>query len=444
MAEQAKKKKRGKIALYIVYGALTVFVLVLILSLNNIGEILDTLATAHVGYVFAALGMLLLYLALSPLSLCMLTRSRKNKISFGKTYVIGMTEHFFNGITPFSTGGQPFQAYSYARSGVKVSESTSLLIMNFLVMMIASNIFAACALFYFTRFALNAAMTVVAIVGFSINFAVLLCTVVIATSKTVRRFLMWCVRLLCKIKFIGKFLKPQEEKLAAYFEQVQIVFKDLAKKPITFTGCLVAKLAAFAAQYAITFFIIRALHIDVGWDQMFFVMCGTAFATTMCVFLPTPGASGGVELAFAMVFSSIIGTSTEPGSVAYGGMLMWRLMTYYLAMLISLLFYLGFEIQYNVARRRGEAIEVAEEADGQPVPATESAQPELPYVEMPAETEEPAPAETEIEEDADVPTETDAIPMPETDAANESDAVGICEESAAPEENENTDKGEQF
>ena len=444
MAEQAKKKKRGKIALYIVYGALTVFVLVLILSLNNIGEILDTLATAHVGYVFAALGMLLLYLALSPLSLCMLTRSRKNKISFGKTYVIGMTEHFFNGITPFSTGGQPFQAYSYARSGVKVSESTSLLIMNFLVMMIASNIFAACALFYFTRFALNAAMTVVAIVGFSINFAVLLCTVVIATSKTVRRFLMWCVRLLCKIKFIGKFLKPQEEKLAAYFEQVQIVFKDLAKKPITFTGCLVAKLAAFAAQYAITFFIIRALHIDVGWDQMFFVMCGTAFATTMCVFLPTPGASGGVELAFAMVFSSIIGTSTEPGSVAYGGMLMWRIMTYYLAMLISLMFYLGFEIQYNVARRRGEAIEVAEEADGQPVPATESAQPELPDVEMPAETEEPAPAETEIEEDADVPTETDAIPMPETDAANESDAVGICEESAAPEENENTGKGEQF
>ena len=97
-----------------------------------------------------------------------------------------------------------------------------------------------------------------------------------------------------------------------------------------------------------------------------------------------------------------------------------------------------------MARRRGEAIEVAEEADGQPVPATESAQPELPDVEMPAETEEPAPAETEIEEDADVPTETDAIPMPETDAANESDAVGICEESAAPEENENTDKGEQF
>ena len=435
MAEQAKKKKRGKIALYIVYGALTVFVLVLILSLNNIGEILDTLATAHVGYVFAALGMLLLYLALSPLSLCMLTRSRKNKISFGKTYVIGMTEHFFNGITPFSTGGQPFQAYSY--------ESTSLLIMNFLVMMIASNIFAACALFYFTRFALNAAMTVVAIVGFSINFAVLLCTVVIATSKTVRRFLMWCVRLLCKIKFIGKFLKPQEEKLAAYFEQVQIVFKDLAKKPITFTGCLVAKLAAFAAQYAITFFIIRALHIDVGWDQMFFVMCGTAFATTMCVFLPTPGASGGVELAFAMVFSSIIGTSTEPGSVAYGGMLMWRLMTYYLAMLISLMFYLGFEIQYNVARRRGEAIEVAEEADGQPVPATESAQPELPYVEMPAETEEPAPAETGNAESAEI-TETALNPVPETAAVTENDAVEAHEENAAPEENENTGKGEQF
>lgn len=359
---KSKKKKGGKIALYILYGVITVFVLVMILSFNDIGRIFEVLSGAQIGYVFAALGLLLAYLALSPIALCILTKSRKNDISVKKTYVIGMTEHFFNGITPFATGGQPFQVYAFARSGVRPAESTGLLLMNFIIYQIVISLYSGLALIFYSRFATNALISVIAIVGFSVNFLVLACAVAIATSSHVRRFLQWCVKLLCKIKFIAKFLEPQLPKFNAYMEQVQVAFKDLLKKPGVFFSCLGVKAVAMAAYYAITFFVIRALGIDIGVDQLFFVICGTAFAVTMVIFLPTPGSSGGVEFAFSVIFATIIGAA-EIETISYGGMLIWRLMTYYLAMLISLAFYIGFEINCSRAKKRKAMLEQRENAE---------------------------------------------------------------------------------
>ena len=346
-----KKKKGGKIALYILYGVVTIFVLVMILSFNDIGNIFGMLAHAEIGYVFAAIGLLLVYLGISPIALCILTKSRKNDISVKKTYVIGMTEHFFNGITPFATGGQPFQVYAFARSGVKPAESTGLLLMNFIIYQIVISAFSGLALIFYSRFATNALISVIAIVGFSVNFAVLACAVAIATSSHVRRFLQWCVGLLCKIKFIAKFLEPQLPKFNAYMEQVQIAFKDLLKKPGVFFSCLGVKAVSMAAYYAITFFVIRSLGIEIGIDQLFFVICGTAFAVTMVIFLPTPGSSGGVEFAFSVIFATIIGAD-QIETISYGGMLIWRLITYYLSMMISLAFYIGFEINCSRAKKR--------------------------------------------------------------------------------------------
>ena len=356
-----KKKQGGKIALYVTFTALTVFALILIISLGSEGgDIFAVLGSAHIGYVMAALGMLVVYLGLSPIPLIILTKSRKNAISVKKTYTISMTEHFFNGITPFASGGQPFQVYAFARAGVKPSESTSLLIMNFLFHQTTINIFSLLAMIWFPKFAGdNVVMLVMAIVGFAVNFTILAFTVIIGTCSFVRRFLLWCMRVLCKIKFVKKFLEPQTAKFEEYLMQVQVVFKDLAKKPGTFITCLVSKIIIYGLQYSITFFILLALGVDVGIEDAFFVICGTSFAIMMVTYLPTPGSSGGIELAFAAVFASLMGAEVVD-TVAYGGMLMWRLMTYYLAMGISLLFYVGFEIQLARARKKEGLISEAQ------------------------------------------------------------------------------------
>lgn len=100
--------------------------------------------------------------------------------------------------------------------------------------------------------------------------------------------------------------------------------------------------------YVVTFFILRALHLEVGADRIFFVVLGSAFAVTTVVFVPTPGSSGGIEFAFSSIFSALaIGAGT---TVSYSGMLIWRLITYYLTIFLSMLSYFVFE--WKCARER--------------------------------------------------------------------------------------------
>lgn len=347
-----EKKKNSKLGLYILYGAVTVFLLALVLSFGDISEIGKIISDADFGYIGLSFLSIILYMALYPLSLCILTRARGCNISFGKTYSIAMTEHFFNGITPFATGGQPFQAYAFAKAKVSPTESTCLLLMNFMVFMLVTNGFAACALFYFKRFVTDTAMTVIAIVGFTMNFFVLFVTFMLATSKKISGALSRLVDWLCRFKWIARLLDSKREPLKEYFVNVQTAFSALMKKKRAFLGALLTKIVTMAAYYVTTFFILRALHIDVGVSDIFFVISGTSFAITMVVFLPTPGSSGGIEFAFKSVFASI--AAGAAASVAYGGMLVWRLLSYYLVMLISLGFYIALEVSFS-GRKKTES-----------------------------------------------------------------------------------------
>ena len=352
-----QKNRKKQIAMFVLYGLITVCLLVTMLSFNDIGAIMEQLGHADPINILYAVVLLVVYMALYPLSLCILTKAEGCKIGMKTTYSIAMTEHFFNGITPFATGGQPFQAYSFSKAKVKIADSTGLLLMNFLVFMLVTNSFALCSLFYFERFVTDTAMTVIAIVGFTMNFIVLACTLILGVSKTVRGWVMKLIGLLCKIKILAKFIEPRLGGMQEYLEQVQDAFHKLMQKKWHFLLAILTKVLSMAAYYGTTFFILRALHIPVSVEELFFIICGTSFAITMVVFLPTPGSSGGVEGSFAAVFGSIIvatGTASV-GAVAHGGMLIWRLLTYYLVMLVSLLFYIGLEIRFARAAKRKPA-----------------------------------------------------------------------------------------
>jgi len=347
-------KKKSKLGLYILYGAVTVFLLALVLSFGDVGEIWQIILSADPLYIALSFLSIIVYMAIYPIPLCILTRARGCDISFGKTYSIAMTEHFFNGITPFATGGQPFQAYAYAKAKVSPTESTCLLLMNFMVFMLVTNGFAACALFYFKRFVTDTAMTVIAIVGFTMNFIVLGVTFMLATSKRVSALLSRLVDWLAGFRLLSKLItEKRRDSLKEYFVNVQSAFSALIKKKGAFIMALLCKILAMAAYYMTTFFILRALHVGVPASEMFFVISGTSFAITMVVFLPTPGSSGGIEFAFKSVFASI--AAGAAASVAYGGMLIWRLLSYYFVMLISLGFYIALEISFS---RKAKACEV--------------------------------------------------------------------------------------
>ena len=73
----------------------------------------------------------------------------------------------------------------------------------------------------------------------------------------------------------------------------------------------------------------------------------TTFSIAMTCYIPTPGATGGIEFAFRQLFVTVIPAIS--GSIATSGLLLWRFITYYFLMLVSFIVYLIFE--EVVARR---------------------------------------------------------------------------------------------
>ena len=348
-----------KIALFVLYGIIALCLLFAVLSFNDLPAIFDALRTVKSEYVALALLSILVYMAIYPLSLCILTRARGIDVSTPATYVIGSTEHFFNCITPLATGGQPFQAHSFYRVKVKISESTGLLLTNLLIFMLATTAYSLVGLFFWSELTahIDALWKIIIIIGYSLNFCVTVLIFLLGGSRRLREWLMRTIYFIARFKPLRR-IEEKADGIRLYFEQVQEAFADLTRKKWHFLLALVTKLLAFAFLYGSTYFALLSMGVLADASEIPLILFGASFAITAVGFVPTPGASGGVEGAAGQVFKSIIilllGSAAIPTAhvLANGVMLIWRLASYYFVIFVSLLFYIGLEIYLRRAEKR--------------------------------------------------------------------------------------------
>ena len=71
-------------------------------------------------------------------------------------------------------------------------------------------------------------------------------------------------------------------------------------------------------------------------------ICLTAYVSMVNAFIPIPGASGGTEAIFVLMFSTIYGAVQASAMMA-----LWRFYTYYLLMVIGALTFLLFKNFYH-------------------------------------------------------------------------------------------------
>jgi uncharacterized protein (TIRG00374 family) len=340
-----KYKKRKTFRNIILASVITIAILALVVCLNDFDDTIAVLQQANGTYIWYSIVFVLAYFILYPIPLCMLTKHINKDAKFWRIYIIGSTEHFFNDITPFATGGQPFQAYAMKKTGVPVRQSTGILLMNYIVFMLVTNSFALVSLYFYQQFTENISnLTWIVIVGFSINFLVLVMFFVMAYS---RHFRDGSIRLILKITRNKKKIKEKGEKEAIkveeYFASAQDAAQELLKSPFLLISTFLIKAVTMAIYYAIPFFIIMAMvantapeYLEQCTEYIIYIMAATSFASTIVVWVPTPGASGGIEFAFQKIFSTVPGISS---AIAMSSMLIWRLITYYGVALLSCLGY---------------------------------------------------------------------------------------------------------
>lgn len=353
-ALEAKPVNRKKtIGLVFLVVLISVVVFVVIFNLNDFNETIEEIKKLNTAYIGWAGLFIVLYLALWPLSLCLIAKVNKTKAKFIDSYLIGGSEHFFNAITPFSSGGQPIQGVLYYQDGVGAAESTGIIMANFIAFLIATNAFAVASLFYYGRFSINFSNATrwMIILGFVMNLFTLVFIILMATCKAITNFFTKCLRGLAKIKYVGKYIEKGIPAFEKYCDNAQAAFKQIISHKLAFVGAILLRGISLLFYYAVPFYILKAMDVEIAFKELPFIMLASSFAITTMVWVPTPGGMGGIEFAFTTIFSTFAGVVEAK---ALTGMVCWRFLTYYLLMILSFAMYVIFAIILKKRKKKND------------------------------------------------------------------------------------------
>lgn len=342
------KKKIFRIVFFV---AITVTLLVVLFTANDIDEIGQVLSKVEPLWLLAAFGFLVLYFIVNAFSLMIIISGEK--IRLVDSFLVSSIEYFYNGITPSNTGAQPMQVIEYKRIGVNSSKGTGALLINSVINQIAIVVMCLLSLIYYKELAKGVeSIKVLIMVGLSLNILVLLLYVAIGKSKHIKNWLVRFVNFICSRKIFKGRLQKTSEKFEKFCEDSQISFGEALKHPYKLIMAFVFKMLALIIFYSLPFFVLLSLDIHFGPKTIFLVIAMTTFSIAMTCFVPTPGASGGIEFAFKSLFINLAGVTS---SVAVSGMLLWRLLTYYVLMIISLICY--FILEFFIVKKRRRNLE---------------------------------------------------------------------------------------
>lgn len=352
---------RKKILKYLILIlAILILLVVLLVQLGDIKNIINVFQNGfNPLWLLACIGIILVYCFVYKLSLIILIRRKYKDISLIDLYFISGSEFFFNAVTPFASGGQPFQAYALKQKKVNLSDSTSYLLLNFLAYQIALNIVSiVCVCFFFNRLHHDIDNFIILfIVGFTINILIMLLLLLLGTSKLFGKALIKLISGICKIKPIRKLVGDKTDSITQYVNEMQTAFKDMKKDMGTWFVCLFTKVVANIIYYVIPFVGFYVIGNPIETKEFFYCFALTSFCLTTTIWVPLPGASGGVELAFLVLFKSLI-TGENPDSIAQSGMLIWRLLTYYFVLIYGLFDYIMFDRRLSKSMKL-EQLEIA-------------------------------------------------------------------------------------
>ena len=105
---------------------------------------------------------------------------------FTNSIKVNMIGQLFNNVTPFSSGGQPMQAYALTKTGKRASESMSILTMKFIVTQVALLVFTVIVVLFELQFFMDLFQDFlwVAILGFVANIVLVIAIIFAAISVT--------------------------------------------------------------------------------------------------------------------------------------------------------------------------------------------------------------------------------------------------------------------
>jgi len=324
-----KSLKKNSIILLII----TFIVLFCVLK-DDFPSIMDALNNANVLFLCLAIICFFGALLFEAMAYKDIIKCYKDDYTLKKSYLMLLITKFFNGITPFSTGGQPMQVYILNKEGIRVTKATNIVIQNFIIYQLALvvlGIFAIGVNYYFDLFEKITLLKQLVTLGFFFNTIIMVGLFVISFNKYFNHFIVnKVISILSKLKVI-KNKKEKQEKWKEKLDDFHDGAKYLSNNKFLFVRVFIFNLIYLGLTYLMPYFAILALNDGslVGVTPLK-VICASAYVMIVGSFVPIPGASGGIEYGYYKFFGNFVFDSLLKASL-----LIWRTISYYLPMIIG-------------------------------------------------------------------------------------------------------------
>lgn len=271
-----------------------------------------------------------------------------NSFSFKDGFVNAMTGAFFSGITPFSSGGQFAQAIVFKKQGISYTNSTGILLMHFILYQICLVVYTLLIMVYkYNELAsfYNGFLSL-ALIGFLCNTVVIVCLLLGAISSSFQHFLTDRVLQLAHRFHLVKNYEFTRKKLETYLQDFHRELKVIQRHPREMMEISFLFIIKLTMLYSLPFIILVALGYQPSYQAFFNYFAVCAFVYLITAFIPIPGASGGSEGTFVVLFTALMGSV-----LARSSMLVWRFVTYYFTIILGCIIFMLY-MNYRKGERK--------------------------------------------------------------------------------------------
>ena len=331
--EVKKTSKKGTIFNFILIITIFAGLLIYMINVDGIDNIINLLHQVNYNWVIAGLICLIIYWICEAITLHVPLKRMYKSQNFGNSVKVSMIGQLFNNITPFSSGGQPMQAYELTKTGKRVSDSLSVLMLKFIVTQIAlvvTTVIIVFAEFDFFKMLMHDYLWV-AILGFGVNIVAIIVAIIAGINKKLITSIVNPI-----IKLLGKIhIFKQPDKVIDNFDKSMDnfsgQFKVMKSEKLMVLKMFVVAVIQSMSDYSITYMVYKAFgNSEITFLQ---IIPAQAFLLLIMTFVPTPGSGLGAEGGFYLLFNSIFKKGTINMSILF-----WRIYTFYLPIIVGALF----------------------------------------------------------------------------------------------------------
>ncbi len=322
-----KNLRRNALVLLII----TIIILYFVVK-DDFSTIVTTLTTINLAWFFVAVILYFLYVLIKAYVLYLTAKTEKDDFRYPQALKFTWITQFFNGITPFSTGGQPMEIYLLKKDGIKAAKGTSIIMQTFIfyqIALVALGVFAVISNYFFGFFHELPLLRKLILLGFICNTAVAVVLLLVSFSNKANHFVAnKVIAFLSKIKLVRKkeqMLENWNQRLDDFYDNAT----KLRKNKVLFLKGVLLNLLSLTIYYALPLFILYSMH-DYTSLTLLKTVTSSAYVLIIGSFVPIPGASGGIEYGFMTFFGTFL-----VGAKLSVLLLIWRFLTYYLSMIIG-------------------------------------------------------------------------------------------------------------